>query len=214
MAKVIAVVQLKGGAGRSTVATNLAGELSKRGSVILVDADLPQGTAQSWFLLRQEAGRENGLTLSEAHNAEQLRATVTGALGRVDYVVIDGPPRIAGLTRDAVVMADLCLIPLGASISETWATDELEKTLKDAGREKAIDARILWTRFRGWTRAAQDLSAAMAKDFDLLHIGTRLGYRVAYADALSRGLTVCEWHDKAARDEFTQVVDEVLGLLG
>ena len=41
-AKIIAIIQVKGGSGRSTLATNLAGELSKLAPTTLVDADLPQ----------------------------------------------------------------------------------------------------------------------------------------------------------------------------
>ena len=50
----IAVVQLKGGTGRSTVATNLAGALAVRHRAVLVDGDLPQGTSSAWFAAREK----------------------------------------------------------------------------------------------------------------------------------------------------------------
>ena len=40
-AKTIGIIQVKGGAGRSTVSTNLAGELSKQGKTVLIDCDMP-----------------------------------------------------------------------------------------------------------------------------------------------------------------------------
>ncbi|MCB1997034.1 MAG: ParA family protein, partial [Rhodoferax sp.] len=49
MAKILGVIQVKGGAGRSTVATNLAGELAKIGRTVLIDCDMPQGTSASWY---------------------------------------------------------------------------------------------------------------------------------------------------------------------
>jgi len=49
--KVIGVIQVKGGAGRSTVSTNLAGELSKLGKTVLIDCDMPQGTSASWYAI-------------------------------------------------------------------------------------------------------------------------------------------------------------------
>ena len=52
MAKVIGIIQVKEGAGRSTVSTNLAGVLSKQGKTVLIDFDLPQGTSASWFSVR------------------------------------------------------------------------------------------------------------------------------------------------------------------
>jgi cellulose biosynthesis protein BcsQ len=59
MAKIIGVIQVKGGAGRSTVATNIAGELAKIGRTVLIDGDMPQGTSASWYAM-QGAGREGG----------------------------------------------------------------------------------------------------------------------------------------------------------
>jgi chromosome partitioning protein len=51
MTKTIGIIQVKGGAGRSTVATNLAGELAKKGKTVLIDCDMPQGTSASWYAL-------------------------------------------------------------------------------------------------------------------------------------------------------------------
>lgn len=58
MTKIIGLLQLKGGAGRSTVSTNLAGELSKSGKTVLIDCDMPQGTSASWFAVRQQKSRQ------------------------------------------------------------------------------------------------------------------------------------------------------------
>jgi chromosome partitioning protein len=44
-------------------------------------------------------------------------------------------------------------------------------------------------------------------------MGTRLGYRVAYSEALARGMTVMEWQDKHARDEIRTLGKEVGHLL-
>ena len=54
--KILGIIQVKGGAGRSTVSTNLAGELSKLGKTVLIDCDMPQGTAASWYAVRQVPG--------------------------------------------------------------------------------------------------------------------------------------------------------------
>jgi len=57
MAKIIGVIQVEGGSGRSTVSTNLARELLKQGKTALIDSDTPQGAiflsnwCSPWFLL-------------------------------------------------------------------------------------------------------------------------------------------------------------------
>ena len=66
--KVIAVAQVKGGSGRSTLATTLAGELAKQADTVLIDCDMPQGTSSSWYATRLEAGKTGQLRLDTADN--------------------------------------------------------------------------------------------------------------------------------------------------
>ena len=54
MTKIIGLVQGKGGAGLSTVSTNLSGELSKVCKTVLIGLVMPQGTSASEMLLREE----------------------------------------------------------------------------------------------------------------------------------------------------------------
>jgi len=72
MTKIIGLVQVKGGAGRSTVSTNLAGELSKAGKTVLIDCDMPQGTSASWFAVRQQKGRQGNLKADTATDHSDL----------------------------------------------------------------------------------------------------------------------------------------------
>ena len=119
--KIIGVIQVKGGAGRSTVSTNLAGELSKLGKTVLIDCDMPQGTSASWYSVREQAGKASNLVADTATNHRELVAKVE-QYQDADFIVLDGPPRIAELTRAILVLADLCLVPVGASAAEIWAT--------------------------------------------------------------------------------------------
>ena len=72
-----------------------------------------------------------------------------------------------------------------------------------------MDARIVWTRFRAVTKSAQELSEAVAKELKLKELHSRLGYRVAYSDALGQGRTVMEWPDMVAREEILALGQEV-----
>ena len=212
MTKVIGVVQVKGGAGRSTVSTNLAGELSKQGKTVLIDCDMPQGTAASWFSVREQAGKAGNLIADTATNHRELVAKVE-QYQDADFIVLDGPPRIAELTRAILVLADLCLIPVGASAAEIWATNDLLALIEEARKVKPINARMIWTRYRPHTRLAQELSEMAAKELGLAALDIKLGMRVAYMEALGEGLTVAELSEPSARAEVKFLSVEVQRLL-
>ena len=210
--KTIGVIQVKGGAGRSTVSTNLAGELSKVGKTVLIDCDMPQGTSASWYALREQAGRAGDLVADTATSHRELVAKVQGYQDAA-FVVLDGPPRIAELTRATLVLSDLCLIPVGASTAEIWATGDILALIEEAKKVKPIDARMVWTRYRPHTKIAQQLSEQAKQELGLPAIGTTMGYRVAYTEALGEGLTVAEMTDPSARAEGKFLAAEVQKIL-
>lgn len=216
MPKVVGVVQIKGGAGRSTLATNLAGELAKRGKTVLIDCDLPQGTSASWFAVRQQRMATtdliSGLVADTASNHRELVAKVEQHAD-ADYIVLDGPPRGAELTKAILVLADLCLAPVGASAAEIWATGDLLELVRQANQIKPVIARMVWTRYRANTRLAQELSALAGDTLGLTPLSTSLALRVAYTEALGRGLTVAELADASAKAEVKALTDEIENLL-
>ena len=237
-AKTIGIIQVKGGAGRSTVSTNLAGELSKLGKTVLIDCDMPQGTSASWFAVRQQKGKDGNLVADTATNHRELVAKMQ-QYAYADYIVLDGPPRIAELTRAILVLADICLVPVGASAAEIWATNDLLELIEEAKntpsmarfnasnadkdfawmssnakKVKPVNTRMVLTRYRPHTRLAQGLTELAKKDLGLVALGTSLGMRVAYMEALGEGLTVAELTDASAKVEARFLTEEVQRLLG
>ena len=127
MAFVIAVAQQKGGAGKSTLAANLAVALLEHGPVPLLDTD-PQQSLARWHNIRGE-----GPLGFEAPAGWR----VTGALDRLrrlpGFVVMDTPPHVESDARLAIRAAQHVLIPLQASLPDLWAS---EATIKLAEAEK------------------------------------------------------------------------------
>jgi chromosome partitioning protein len=122
-AQVIAVVNQKGGAGKTTISLNLAAALAEHGAkVLLIDAD-PQHTASDWSAVRKEPPPFVLLGLAQP----VLHRDVPQLAADYDFVVIDGPPRNYEVTRSAIAAADLVLIPVQPSGADFWASRETVK---------------------------------------------------------------------------------------
>jgi chromosome partitioning protein len=213
MAKNNGIIQVKVGVGRSTVATNLAGELAKKGRTVLIDCDMPQGTSASWYSLRREIGRADDLEADTARDHRELIQKVERHAKGADFIVLDGPPRIAEMTRAILMLADVCLIPVGASVAEVWATTDVLTIIDEAKKaRKKVKAYIAWTRHRAYTSLARDLTDQVEKELGLPALETTLGLRVAYPTALGNGRTVAELGDPVAREEIRAFVANVVRL--
>jgi chromosome partitioning protein len=119
----IAVVNQKGGTGKTTLATNLGafGHLAGR-RTLLLDAD-KQGSAYDWYSSRADGSPLHGLSVVKADRPLSLpkfRELVAG----YDLVVLDGPPRLGDITRALAVVADVVLLPARPGPYDTWAIVE------------------------------------------------------------------------------------------
>jgi len=214
MAKIIGLIQVKGGAGRSTVSTNLATLLSTKGKTALIDCDLPQGTSMSWYAMRAAEELTKNLTLITAHDHKELVKQIQNINQTFDYIVLDAPPRIAEVTRAMLMLCDLIIIPLGASMADIWATSDLLETIEEAKQSRPqLDCRILWNRYRAYTKSAKELSEAVHQELDAPEFKTRLGMRVAYSEAMATGRAVTEYRDKAAKKEMMALGRELMKIL-
>ena len=115
----IAVLNQKGGSGKTTLAINLADALQRDGeTVLLVDAD-PQGSARDWHEVNA------GAVLDVVGLDRETLARDLKVVGTYDWVLIDGAPQIAKLSAVAVKVADLVLIPVQPSPFDVWACADL-----------------------------------------------------------------------------------------
>lgn len=209
---ILALLNQKGGVGKTTLALAIAGEWAMQGRrVILIDAD-PQGSALDWSEMRAREGLPRlfsviGLARDTLHREAP-------ALARdADLVVIDGPPRVAGLMRSALLATDMVLIPVQPSPFDGWASAEMLALISEARIYRPeLVARFVLNRCGARTLLARDTAEALA-DHDPPALASRIGQRIAFAAAAQSGRIVRELdHESAAAREISALVTEVAHL--
>lgn len=205
---VIAIAQQKGGAGKTTLAAHLAVAAAELGrSVAALDID-PQGSLAVWAAIR--ARRQPALEIAtEAVAGHRVRAAAERAAAVCDLVVIDAPPHAETETRQALRAADIVLAPIQPSPLDLWASRAVLAAATEAG------CRFAFVMNRTPPRARLvDAIAAEIADLGADLLASRLGARVAFADAMGQGLTVMETARRGpAAAEARALAKEVLALL-
>jgi chromosome partitioning protein len=212
LTKIIGVIQLKGGAGKSTVATNLAAMFAEKGSTLLIDCDPPQFTSECWYIEREKRGREGDLKLIRAEDEHSLGSILRNA--QADYIVLDAAPRITKTSKQILAVSDLVLVPVSTAGADVWATFDTEEAIQEELAErKSLKVRLLMNRYRDYVNSAKAIKREVKKDFVVPVMNSTLGYREAYAQALGTGLCADEVGNPKATEELTKLTNEVIRLL-
>lgn len=214
--RVIAVVNQKGGAGKTTVAMQLGGTLGRQGrKVLVVDAD-PQGTASRWAASAQDSSPFPATVISLAAAGGKLHREVKKFRGDYDFIVIDGPPAAdSPLAESALLVADLALVPVIPSPLDLWASIGIKQAIERASDiNEELAARLLVNQCQPNVNLARDVLELLG-EFGIPLLQTQLHQRTAYRESAVFGQVVAELGSKAlsAAQEVDRLVDEVKALL-
>ena len=185
--QVIAVLNQKGGSGKTTIATHLARALQLGGaSVLLVDSD-PQGSARDWAAVQEE----NPVTVVGIDRPTIDRDLK--AIGHKDFVVIDGAPQAADLAVSAIKAASFILIPVQPSPYDIWATADLVELVKQRIEvtDGKLKAAFVVSRAIKGTRIGAEITEALA-GYGLPVLESRITQRVSYPGTAAAGTTILD----------------------
>lgn len=211
---VVSVANNKGGSGKTTTAINLAAGLGRPGrQVLLVDAD-QQASASSW----RRANPDHAVPFQLiSMSAPILHTEIPAMLQRTayDYVVVDCPPggpNAGGqMTRSALLVSDLVIVPVMPSGLDYWASDPMVRLLEEVRLYLPnLQSRLLINRKIANTRVGREARRG-AELFQMPIFRTEMPQRASVTEALSRGLTIYDFEAGGpAAAEYDALVKEVL----
>lgn len=207
--RVIAVLNQKGGAGKTTIATHLARALQLDGAeVLLVDSD-PQGSARDWAAVREDQPVPV-VGIDRPTIERDLKS-----LAKKDFVVIDGAPQAADLAVSAIKAANFILIPVQPSPYDIWATADLVDLVKQRIEvtDGKLQAAFVVSRAIKGTKIGAEVSEALS-GYGLPVLESRITQRVSYPSTAATGTTVMDADpDSEAAREIFALANEIKKLL-
>jgi len=197
---IVALLNQKGGVGKTSLAVNLAAASHLSGKrTLLVDMDR-QGSAFDWSASRSETSALEGLAVVRADRAlpvVRLREMAKG----YEVTVLDGPPRLGDVTRAAACAADVVVIPVQPGPFDLWAASETLELLDAAdairaelGREPAIRLFVV-NRAGAGTVLAREAPEALKGRGELAGV---VHQRIAFPESSAMGESVLTREPKGA----------------
>lgn len=198
MSKVLAVCNLKGGTGKTTIAVNLACAYAGARNVALIDAD-SQGAATAWTANPAAPVSARPLPLDgramtpedkEARRRVWVEAVLT-ARREADLVVIDLPPQFEDSVAGAMALADMLVVPVTPGGAELAATRRARTVLlraRAARPERHLHCVLVPNRVDRRTAIGQALAHTLT-DFGEV-VGPTLRQRATQMTAYTSGTWV------------------------
>lgn len=208
MTKTIAILNQKGGVGKTTLATNIATKFYlDKSKVLLIDSD-PQGSARDWHAAGHSEIPVIGI------DRPTLDKDIKKIASQFDLVIIDGAPQLADMAISAIKCADIIIIPVQPSPYDIWASSDLVEIIKH--RQQLTDdkpkAFFCISRKIASTSLGKEIVDAL-EGYDLPIMKSYTSQRIIYAKSAAEGQTVFDTNNNEAIQEITNIVNELKTML-
>ena len=197
---IVVIGGIKGGSGKTTVATNLAVMRASRGhDVLLVDAD-DQETASDFTILRNDRAAGGAAYTSIKLTGQAVRTETRRLANKYDDVVIDTGGRDTTSQRAALTVANVLLVPFVPRSFDVWTLEKVGELVAEIRTVNPDLEAFAFINRADPTGRDNDEAAEVLRDTEgLLFIDTPLGTRKAFGNAASQGLAVSELRPQDAK---------------
>lgn len=215
-AKIIAVLNQKGGVGKTTIAMQLAGTLANMGfRTMVVDADR-QGSATRWAAASPDDRRFPAAICGLSAAGDKVHREVKKYIDDFDVIVVDCPPSVdSTVPSSALLVADLALVPIIPSPTDLWAAVGVRELLSNVSDiNETLQARLVPNMCQPNTEVTRE-ALDLLREFKIPITDTKLCLRTAHRQSAALGGTVHDLGTRAgeAINEVNNLTYEVMGLL-
>lgn len=192
---IITVGGIKGGTGKTTVATNLACIAAGQGAdVLLVDAD-DQETSADFTAARKEDHPDAPRFTCAKLTGRSVRTEILELAPKYEHVIIDTGGRDTTSQRAALSLSDLLLIPFAPRSFDIWTLNKVAALVEEMrAANPTLQAYAFLNRTDPQGQGTEnDEATELLKDISsIIFLDAPIGNRKAYAHAASQGLAVTE----------------------
>lgn len=205
MMQVVALVNRKGGVGKTTLTMSVASALSRQSKVLVLDAD-PQASLLQW------GDQCNGFAF-DVEPFDLAQESIPD--GGYDYIIIDFPPGFTDeeFNRHLARLTQI-LVPVNASPLDLWATVSFATLLDSSAKEQGLLVRsfLVFNQIERDNRFAASAIGA-ARGLGIRVAKTIVGKRAVYRNAALEGKAIHQMGGRAkqAIEDVDELINEVFG---
>lgn len=190
---IIVIGGIKGGSGKTTLATNLAVIRSAAGhDVLLIDAD-DQETSTDFTIIRNERRPDGAGYTSIKLSGAAVRTETQRLANKYEDIIIDTGGRDTTSQRAALTVADFLLVPFVPRSFDVWTLEKVSSLVSEMqAANPDLQAYTFINRADPRGQDNDDAAEVLRETESLSFIETPLGARKAFSNAAAAGLAVTE----------------------
>jgi chromosome partitioning protein len=210
---IIALINQKGGCGKSTTAVHFTYWLAtqKKKKVLLVDADAQQSSSE-WL-----EGMELQIPYKVVQTPDELLELLPELALESDLLVVDGPASLAEATRAILFRADLAIVPVQPTGVDLRSASEAVRLIKQAQsvRGGLPTAAVFLSRAVKGTKLKDEALALLSKTKEVTVLKSVIHQKQAIADTSGQPATVWNLPSRPAKEsarEYERLFKEILAM--